>query len=740
MNWIMFIWPMVTAACVTIGLIHLRIGLRRTPEAAHVMFALTAFVVAAFSCLELAMIRADSAAHYLELQRWIDFAGVAVVVSMTAFVWVFFGTGRKWLALVGCGLALSPMILNLGPEPKMIFLQITGIKTVETFGGATYTVAEGTRNLWSLLFYGGVVLILVFVADASATLWRRGVRRRSALVGGAIIFFLLLGGTHSAMVDTGILTTPYLVSFFYLLILVAMGMELSDDVLHATQLATDLRESDERLSLAAEAVHLGLWVWEIGRDEFWITPEGRALFGFSADERINRDRFFKAVHPEDRETMQSAVTKSLLEDDVHEREYRVVLPDGRTRRVAVRGRVERDHSGTAVRVRGVAIDVSEHRLAEEKIRESEEFNRTVLASIRSQIAILDRAGTIIAVNDAWNHFALANGGVTKAVGVGSNYLDVCHCSASAGDATARRSLEGVRSVLDGESEFFEMEYPCDSPTEARWFLVRVVPLKAAAGGVVVSHSDITRLKRSELDVQSQREELAHLSRITMLSELSGSLAHELNQPLAIILSNAQAAQRLMAQEPPDLAEVRDILVDIVSEDERAGEVIHRMRAMLKHGETKLQPLVLREVIEEALHLVSSDLISRGVIVDRTFHPDGPRVLGDAIQLQQVLLNLILNACDAMSANPRLDRRITIATELRNGMVCVAVSDSGCGLPSEVERVFEPFQTTKPDGLGLGLSICRTIVSAHQGRLWAEGNAARGATFHIELPAIKEVHS
>ncbi len=607
MTWITYLWPMVTAACLTMGLIHLRIGLRRTPGAAHLLFALTAFVMTAFSSLELAMIQAENPAQFLALQRWIDFASAAILVSLVVFVWVFFGTGRKWLALLGSGLVLGPMILNLGPEPKITFLQITGIRTVETFGGATYAVAEGVRNSWLALFYLGIFVIMAFVVDASVTLWRRGDRRRAVRVGGTITFFLLFAGVWAALVDAGIMATPYLASFFYLAILVAMGMELSDDVLHAAQLAADLRESKERMSLAMQAGGIGLWIWDLATNQVWGSERWLGLFGFGSQVPVAYERIVERIHQDDREQVEQEIKRAVSDRTDYAGEFRLIGADSTERWIGAQARMSVDANGKPARMLGAAIDI-----------------------------------------------------------------------------TAR--------------------------------------------------------KQAEQQVDQQRRELAHLSRITMLSELSGSLAHELNQPLAIILSNAQAAQRLMAQQPPDLAEVRDILADIVSEDERAGEVIRRMRAMLKPGETKLQPLVITNVIEEVLHLVNSDLISRSVVVHRRFTPDVPRVLGDHIQLQQVLLNLILNACDAMDANPRADRRLTLATEQRNGMVCASVSDNGCGLPPEVERVFEPFHTTKKDGLGLGLSICRTIVGVHQGRLRAERNEAKGATFHLELPAVKEAHA
>ena len=239
--------------------------------------------------------------------------------------------------------------------------------------------------------------------------------------------------------------------------------------------------------------------------------------------------------------------------------------------------------------------------------------------------------------------------------------------------------------------------------------------------------DITERKAAELEAGQHRAELTHLTRVTTLSELSGSLAHELNQPLAIILSNAQAAQRLLVQAPPDVEEVRDILTDIVAEDRRAGEVIKRLRALLKRGETVLLPLSLNDVITEVLELANAELIERGVTVARDLAADLPKSGGGRVQLQQVVLNLVLNGADAMVANASGTRRLHVATARYDNAVRASLRDEGCGLPGDIERLFEPFFTTKPQGLGLGLAICRSIIGAHQGRLWAEPHPERGAT-------------
>jgi len=250
--------------------------------------------------------------------------------------------------------------------------------------------------------------------------------------------------------------------------------------------------------------------------------------------------------------------------------------------------------------------------------------------------------------------------------------------------------------------------------------------------------DITRQKQASAEARQQREELAHLSRVSTLSALSGSLAHELSQPLTSILSNAQAAQRFVSRDPPDYAELDAILEDIVSADLRAGDIIEHLRTMLRRGEAELQPVSVKDVLEELLRLTHSDLIGRGVSVSNLASADLPPAMTDRVQLQQVLLNLIVNACDAMEANPPQDRNLTLTTRIEHNEIHIGVLDCGVGLPDDVEKLFQPFHTTKKHGLGMGLSICRTLVGAHGGRLWAERGAERGAAFYIVLPLATRV--
>jgi PAS domain S-box-containing protein len=388
-------------------------------------------------------------------------------------------------------------------------------------------------------------------------------------------------------------------------VVVAMGYELSWDVLQATQLATDLRESEERMTLAAQAAGFGVWAWSIASNQLWGTERWLRLFGFAPDEFVTFKKVIERIHPDDREMMERKVRRALEDGVEYAEEYRVVLPDGTLRWVAARGRMYPDARGKAARMLGASID-------------------------------------------------------------------------------------------------------------------------------------ITGRKESEAEVQRQRGELAHVSRVSTMGQLASALSHELNQPLGAILRNAEAAELFLQSDPPDLEEVRAILADIRKDDQRAGQVIDHMRTLLKRRGLERARLNMAELVDEVVPLVHPDAVSRKVRLNIEVPRNLPPVCGDRVHLQQVLLNLILNGMDAMGELPAEARRLIVrARQADAGTVEVAVADSGHGVPAEkLARLFEPFFTTKPKGMGLGLSISSTIIQAHGGRIWAE-NGPIGATFFFTVPVSGE---
>jgi PAS domain S-box-containing protein len=303
-----------------------------------------------------------------------------------------------------------------------------------------------------------------------------------------------------------------------------------------------------------------------------------------------------------------------------------------------------------------------------------------------------------------------------------------------------RVLAFAASWIAGDGPNHEIEYRLvHKDGSARWVLARGTVLRDQGGQplrVVGTITDVTERHRVRAEIEEQQRQLAHLGRAAVLGEMSGALAHELNQPLSAILANAAAAQRSLEQMPPsstvDL--IQEILEDIVHDDHRAAAVIARLRSLLKKGELRVQRLDVNEVVGDVLELVHSDLIERRISVESRLASGLPPVLGDRVQAQQVLLNLILNGCDAMSDNAQGDRVLRIVTEMCEGNPRLSIVDRGKGIPeATMDRIFEPFVTSKADGLGLGLAICRSIIRAHNGRLWATNNPGGGATFWVEFP-------
>jgi two-component system sensor kinase FixL len=609
MSWITIVWSMNAGACFVLAGVCFLVWCKQRESWPHLLFSCSAVAAAAVALMELAMLHGNTVGQYAELIRWIHVPVWVLTLSFVAFVRLYLRAGRPWLAWSIYGLRTFVLILNFILTPNINFRAITNIRHFSWWGGEIVSVPVGMPNPWGLLSNVSLLLLLIFSVDATITVWRRGEQRRALVIGGSMIFGTIMA-CHVPLVIWGVIDVPFFLCFAYSGIVLAMGYELSNDMHRTAQLAqqleaneADLRETQQRIELAANAAELGMWMWDIARNEIWITDKGRALFGFGPSEKPDFDRFRSRLHPDDRESVLRAVENSLRTGEEYRSEYRVILSDGQLRWIADRGHIEFNSAGRPVRMRGASLDITKRKQAEE---------------------------------------------------------------------------QAVR----------------------------------------------------------QRNEMAHLSRVSTLGELSGSIAHELNLPLSAILSNAQAAQRVLANSNADFAEVQEILDEIVSEDKRAGEVIRRLRLWLKKGQVQQHSVDINEMVQGVLNLMRSDLINQKVIVDTQLAPNLPTVVGDPVQLQQVLVNLVVNACDAMTSCHTPERRLLIHTGIENGSsaVIISVTDRGGSIPEEkMEQIFEPFFTTKEKGMGLGLSVCRSIIAAHRGKLWATNNPDRGVTFHFRLP-------
>ncbi len=549
------------------------------------------------------MMRATTTEEYGSLLRWSHVPASVLVVSLVWFVRVYLRAGRSWLAWTICSLRIFALALNFVFTPNLNFHEIIRLRPIFLWS-ETVALPVGVTNRWTLIGQFSSLLLLVFVVDAAIVAWRRGDGRRALAMGGTLSLAIIVAAGQAALLVWGILPMPYVLSLAFLTLILVMGYELSRDVLRAAQLSRELRESEERMSLAATAADLGLWEWDIVRDEIWATDKVRTRLGLAKSEHIDFNCFLQSLHPDDREHVAHGLAKAMNGDGDYESEYRVMLPDGEVRWVVAAGRVEFDAGHKPVRMRGIS-------------------------------------------------------------------------------------------------------------------------------------RDITRRKQMEQQLQQQRNELAHVARVSEVGQLAVSLAHELNQPLGAIMRNAEAAEMFLQHPSPDLDEVRAILEDIRKDDQRAGGVIDRMRALMKKGTVEYRLFDLNVLAGETVTLVRPDAEMRRVRMVLETDPALSPVHGDQVQLQQVLLNLLLNAMDALNDNPPANRVVTVRTRSAGAAVEVTVSDTGPGIPADrLQRVFEPFFSSKSNGLGMGLAISRTIVEAHGGRLWAENRAAAGATFTFTLPVVK----
>ncbi len=322
-------------------------------------------------------------------------------------------------------------------------------------------------------------------------------------------------------------------------------------------------------------------------------------------------------------------------------------------------------------------------------------------------------------------------------GVGPEEAFGRHIREVIGEGFFQAAMPYIERALSGERVrcALDVETFAGRPLSLEAIYVPDVGERGEVRGIYVLAMDVTERNLAQQESRRLQDELFHAGRVSTMGELAATLAHEINQPLSAIMSNAQAARRYLAAPSPDLEEVRDILGDIVKEDARASEVINRLRGFLRKEKITREPLDLNAVFREVVMLLNSDAARRSIKVALNLDPHLPGVQGDRIQLQQVALNLVLNAFDAMPEGPGLKRGVVIRTWRQDSEVLAAVSDTGRGLyAAESGKIFNAFYTTKPHGLGMGLSICRSILNGHHGRIWAENNPDRGATFYFSLPA------
>jgi PAS domain S-box-containing protein len=527
--------------------------------------------------------------------------------------------------------------------------------------------------------------------------------------------------------------------------------EVIDQITHLSGAAIQQKLAQERLqrseaylAQAQKLTRTGSWAWDPRTDKvLYCSEEMYRIFGLDPRKSLpTRENFRQRIHPEDRDWVKRRLEKSLRERADAFAEYRVLLPDGTVRHINASGHPVLNEDGELIEFVGTAVDVTERKRAE--------LERRRLASL------VEQAADLMAIADLSGGTAI--------------YLNKAGLEMVGFDSWEEaRSRRGIHWIFPADRQFMtEVLWPTvlekgswsgemcfrhfktGDPIPVLYSVFRIDdPETGQPVNVGYVCRDITERKRAEAEAREvdrrYREmqiELAHANRVATMGQLTASITHEVNQPIAATVTNAAAALRWLHAGSSHLEKVQQSLTSIVEDGTRAGEVINRIRALMKKAPPRKDRLEINGVIVEIIELTRGEAMKYGISVLTELADHLPVVEADRVQLQQVLLNLIVNALDAMG-NPNVGpRQLLISTgKGETSCVLVAVQDSGPGLEAAMlERVFESFYTTKPTGLGLGLSICRSIIEAHGGRLWASTNQRRGATFQFTLPRDEKIPS
>src|SRR5881296_897995 len=496
MNWVTVIWSIGSGACLALALMHFVVWWKDRTARANLIFAVMATAVAVLAALELAMMRAETPAQFGIAVRWLHVPAWVIVASLVAFVRLYLRAGRRWLAWTVVGVRTVSLILNFIFSPNINFREITALRHVR-FLGESVSVAKGVPNPWMLVAQLSLLLLVIFAADATIAVWRRGDRRQALVVGGSIVLFVVGATAQAVAITWGIILMPMTASLFYQGIVAAMAYELSYDVLHAAQITrrlqaseAELRETHQRMDLATSAAGLGIWVWDIVRDEIWISEKGRALFGFEPVEKLDIDRFRNAIHPDDRNSLSQALQNSLNTGVDYEAEHRVLLPNGEVRWLNERGSVEFGGEGKPARMRGVSRDVTRQKLGEQGLLESEARFRTMAntAPVLIWMSGLDKLCTFF--NKPWLEFT----GRTIEQELGNGWAEGVHPD------DFQSCLKTYVEAFDARQPFVMQYRLRRHDGEYRWISDSGVPRYDAQknfAGYIGSCMDVTELLRKE---------------------------------------------------------------------------------------------------------------------------------------------------------------------------------------------------------------------------------------------------
>jgi PAS domain S-box-containing protein len=491
-----------------------------------------------------------------------------------------------------------------------------------------------------------------------------------------------------------------------------------------------LRASEERFRRYFELGLIGMAMTSPTKGILQVNDELCRILGYGRSELLQKT-WAEMTHPDDLAADVAQFNRVMAgEIDGYALDKRWIRKDGQVIDTIMAAKCLRRADGSVDYFVGLIQDITERKRAEEELRRSEEGFRLLVESVRDYaIFALVPSGHV----SSWNAGAQRIKGYRSEEIIGRHFS----CFYPPEDLAVGKPEMGLR-VAAAEGRFEDEGWRLRQDGSRFWANGVITALRGPHGELVGFSKitrDLTERKQVEEALGEAQAKLAHVTRVMSLGELTASIAHEVNQPLGAIVTNGQACLRLLAREPPDLDKSREVVGRMISDGLRASDVITRIRALLKRNVTEKVLLHVNEIIQEVIALTSIELSRNEIHLQTILAADLPPVLGDRVQLQQVILNLLLNAKEAMSGMRWQPRELFITSlASKSGEAVVVVRDSGTGLdPQDGDRIFDAFFTTKADGLGLGLSISRRIIEAHGGRLWASPNEDQGATIQFALP-------
>jgi PAS domain S-box-containing protein len=510
-----------------------------------------------------------------------------------------------------------------------------------------------------------------------------------------------------------------------------------------------LRRSESNLAEAQRLAHTGSWAWRVvGRDALHLSEEWYRIYGFDPEKGPPAwEEQLQRVHPEDRAKWQGAIDRAIAEKSDYEVEFRILLPGGTVKYIHTVGHPVLNASGDLMEFVGSATDITERKRADEE-------RERLLASERAAFA------EAVAAQHRFSDLVNSIEGIVWEADVPSfQFLFISKQAERVLGYPVERWLSEPtfwRDHLHPEDREWALQFCQTATAEKRdhEFEYRII---AADGRVVWLHDlvtvvvegdrvtrvrgvmvDLTNRKQAEEALRQAQADLAHVSRVTTMGEMTASLAHEVNQPIAAAVTNANTCVRWLAADTPNLEEARAAAMRIVKDGRRAGEIISRIRLLFKKGTPQRELVDVNEVIREMIVLVRSEAMRYNIFVGAELATNLPQIMGDRVQLQQVLMNLMVNGIDAMKDVDSTRELIIKSQRAETEHLLISVSDTGVGLPpQQADQIFNAFFTTKPHGTGMGLRISRSIIESHGGRLWAVDNSPRGASFCFTLPTKAE---